>query len=279
MSTECKCDYSGNEPSPTGLGFCAKCHPEGTRGTGKDGSVWVVKVQDGKNVWVKMSKKALYKCVNGKCEKQPQHFTITRDQSLPDLKPGDIVTTPKATFIMTKDKPIKLYKDPNNEYVIPEPIIKEHGLFYWDSIAKSVGLAEPHHIQRFEELARQLKQGQIHTQGLIKEYGKLITKELTKCSERPKKSPRKVKRKSVAGRVPYEKRSMIELRQLAKSRGKKIPAHAKKSDIITILRGTNLQLPCYEGRSREQLLDAAAKKGIVGRNKMNKKELISILRR
>ena len=44
--------YKGNEPSPKGLGYCAKYEVEGTQTFGKDGNLW--QIINGK--WVKVSK-------------------------------------------------------------------------------------------------------------------------------------------------------------------------------------------------------------------------------
>ncbi len=56
--------YTGNEPSPKGLGFCASGEKEGTKMKGKDNNIWIKK--NGK--WIRYSnsqvdklKKKLYK--------------------------------------------------------------------------------------------------------------------------------------------------------------------------------------------------------------------------
>ncbi len=41
--------YTGNEPSPKGLGFCASGEKEGTKMKGKDGNIWIKK----NNKWIK----------------------------------------------------------------------------------------------------------------------------------------------------------------------------------------------------------------------------------
>ena len=288
MSKDCKCDYVGNEPSPTGLGFCAKCHPLNTRGQGRDGDIWVIKERNGDRYWDKVSRKEIYKCIGGKCVAQPEHHLVKRDQLLPKFKPGDIVTTPKDTFVMT-DKPIKLHRDANQELVIPESIVKEYGIFYWHPIAESANLAEPFHMQKFQELARQLQAGLVHNEGLIREYGDIIAKELSKRSPKKlkrssksskKRSSKKSKRSSKSSKkTRYEDRTVPELRKLAKKRGKKIPSDANKATVIRIIRGEPEKLPCYEARTKDQLLKLAEKRGIDGRSKMNKKELISALRK
>ena len=55
---ECTCDskrfYSGSEPSPKGLGFCAHCTPENITMKGLDGNLWRnEKYSKGKR-WVKL---------------------------------------------------------------------------------------------------------------------------------------------------------------------------------------------------------------------------------
>lgn len=33
--------YTGNEPSPKGLGYCASAEKEGTKMKGQDGNIWI----------------------------------------------------------------------------------------------------------------------------------------------------------------------------------------------------------------------------------------------
>jgi hypothetical protein len=48
--------YTGNEPSPKGLGYCASGEKEGTEMKGKDGNMWIKK--NGK--WIKKNSKENY---------------------------------------------------------------------------------------------------------------------------------------------------------------------------------------------------------------------------
>ena len=58
----CKCQYTGKESDPTGLGHCSKCYPEGTIAIGKDKNVWVIKTTGtGDNVWAKVPKSSIHK--------------------------------------------------------------------------------------------------------------------------------------------------------------------------------------------------------------------------
>ena len=45
--------YTGNEPSPKGFGYCARCTPLGTKMEGKDGNMWIVKKFSKGQRWVK----------------------------------------------------------------------------------------------------------------------------------------------------------------------------------------------------------------------------------
>ena len=48
----CKCQFTGNEPSPTSKGLCPQCHPKGYRAHGPRESIWVIKTRsDGTNYW------------------------------------------------------------------------------------------------------------------------------------------------------------------------------------------------------------------------------------
>ena len=50
-----KCKYSGNEPSPKGLGICACPFRENYKEKGKDNNIWVVKLFSNRNKrWVEL---------------------------------------------------------------------------------------------------------------------------------------------------------------------------------------------------------------------------------
>ena len=60
---KCKNDesksYKGDEPSPKGLGYCARGEKEGSRKKGKDGNMWEVKkVSSGSKRWIKIIKES-----------------------------------------------------------------------------------------------------------------------------------------------------------------------------------------------------------------------------
>tara|TARA_Y100000996_G_scaffold413276_1_gene401147 strand:- start:214 stop:810 length:597 start_codon:yes stop_codon:yes gene_type:complete len=46
--------FTGNEPSPKGLGYCAKCTKLGTIMEGKDGNIWKVKKFSNSKRWIKL---------------------------------------------------------------------------------------------------------------------------------------------------------------------------------------------------------------------------------
>jgi hypothetical protein len=48
------CHYTGKEPSPKGLGYCAHLRAAGTRMRGLDGNMWIIKVdKNGRRSWKK----------------------------------------------------------------------------------------------------------------------------------------------------------------------------------------------------------------------------------
>ena len=48
------CNYTGNEPSPKGLGYCARHESLGTKMKGKDGNMWIVQERaNGSRAWIK----------------------------------------------------------------------------------------------------------------------------------------------------------------------------------------------------------------------------------
>jgi hypothetical protein len=52
MKTVCK--NTGKEPSPKGLGYCAKFEKIGTKKKGRDGNIWIIqKRSDGSRAWIK----------------------------------------------------------------------------------------------------------------------------------------------------------------------------------------------------------------------------------
>lgn len=88
--------YTGNEPSPKGLGYCASGEKEGTKMKGKDGNMWIK--SNGK--WVKNNTTLVNKSNTNLCENIVKYYKIHK------LKSGHKYTT----FIFGKEINGKFYK-------------------------------------------------------------------------------------------------------------------------------------------------------------------------
>jgi len=330
----CKCNYTGEETSPTGLGHCPQCHSAGTKAFGTDKGVWVIKTdKKGTNYWAKVAKTSIQKdgdlwsctdcikveppptveykskpkCISGKCQEGARFYELETHQTVNKAAYGDIVRKDATTFIIDKQGTlIQLEDDSNNQSLIPDKFLKELGIFHWDNISAEANLGYPYNRKNFEDLQQQLYKGNIHLEGLLKEYGIIIVTALSKPEagseplatvkrESKPVAKRVVKRESkpVAKRVVkreskpvakrLEKRTIKQLYALAKKRGRKVPSRATKAELIQILRSSTgtkrKRRGCYEAMTKAELVKRAAKKNVSGRSTMTKTQLIHALRK
>jgi len=80
--------YTGNEPSPKGLGFCAHAMKLNSKKRGRDGNVWIVKqTTNGFKRWVKFSgsKTAKTSFISGKSPKKQRK--LVKQKSSLNIKP------------------------------------------------------------------------------------------------------------------------------------------------------------------------------------------------
>tara|TARA_B000000460_G_scaffold207610_1_gene154859 strand:+ start:93 stop:410 length:318 start_codon:yes stop_codon:yes gene_type:complete len=52
---KCKCNFTGNEDSPKGLGFCEKCTPLNIIMRGNDGNLWKIEQLGKTKKWIKVN--------------------------------------------------------------------------------------------------------------------------------------------------------------------------------------------------------------------------------
>nr|QBK87398.1 MAG: Rho termination factor [Marseillevirus LCMAC201] len=309
ITNGCKCQFTGNEPSPTGKGLCPQCYPKGYRALGPRELIWVIKTRsDGTNYWANVHAASMHKdgnvwkctdcvkepvqpkvvCISGVCKVQPNE---ARFYEFPDTDSvevitasgatyGDIISNKEGTYIVSKSgTPEKLAIDSSNQFIIPDTCLNDLGIFYWNNIAEDADLGYPYTRKHFEELQEKLYNGKIHMQGLLKEYGIVIVSALAKSKQVVKKKIVK-KVKAAKKRSNLDERTVIQLRALAKKRGRKITSNMKKADLIKLLRKKSVKRKgCYEAMTKTELLERASKRSITGRRSMSRVQLINSLRK
>ncbi len=319
----CKCQYTGNEPSPTGKGLCPQCHPKGYRARGASGSIWVIKTRsDGTNYWANVPTTSIHKdgdvwrcvdcvketraatqkvvCIGGVCKVQPTEARFyefldtdaVQAISIVGATYGDIVSRKNTykceeSYIVNKSgAPEKLAIDSTSQCIIPDHYLNALGIFYWDNIAEEADLGYPYSKKNFEELREKLYSGEIHMQGLLKEYGIVIVTALAKPPKKvAKKASKKastVKKASKKASKNLDKRTVTQLRALAKKRGQKVTSNMTKADLIKLLRRKTTikkRRGCYEAMTKAELLERASKRNIKKRTSMSKEQLINALRK
>jgi hypothetical protein len=293
----------------------------------KDGGVWrctdCIKVETPlpavtKTTTVNVQKTKVV-CVGGRCKVQPSEARFyefdtdaTQAISIHSATYGDILARKNTykceeSYIVNKQGVLQqLDIDSSSQCVIPDNFLNDLGIFYWDNISVEAELGYPYNRKNFEELRQQLHKGQVHMEGLLKEYGTTIVTALSvkKTVQKPIKKPsrktvkkkpsrkpsRKSSRKAAKKRSSrkgkrgsnLDKRSVVQLRALAKKRGRKVPSGATKDQLLQILRGKKVtvkkQRGCYEAMTRAELLKRASKRNISGRSSMTKEKLIYALR-
>lgn len=116
-----KKNYTGEEPSPKGLGYCAGSEKEGTKMKGKDGNMWIKKFgrwikfknnannTNNTNNEKKLSNKSKSKSINKSINKPDKNITEIKKISLDELK--EIIKKYKVTSSGTKEElALRLWK-------------------------------------------------------------------------------------------------------------------------------------------------------------------------
>lgn len=127
--------YTGNEPSPKGLGYCAHAIAIGRKKKGLDGNMWIVKLaNNGSKRWVKIppSNKKIRKPSGSKTAKKIKTSSIKTKKS-----PGSKKTIPK--FLLKK----KTVRPP---IILTEKRIRQRELF-WKNLEKMYGMK---HIKKLD---------------------------------------------------------------------------------------------------------------------------------
>ena len=126
---KCKNDasktYIGNEPSPTGLGFCAKGEIVGDLREGKDGNTWkVIEDKNGRKRWVKSSLKNFFSL------EMFFQVTVIPPEEVNNYLQNNVIFEKIRNEIIPKlnSKEIKVY-------LIPLPL-SDNGI-YWSDYADS----------------------------------------------------------------------------------------------------------------------------------------------
>lgn len=116
-------NYTGNEPSPKGLGYCAHNQKIGLIKKGKDGNNWEVKkIQNGGKRWVKISNKDMVNIYNPFIENIVVPILVNYEPGEIDFKKGDMISIKYEYDSINEDgfKVLEVKKKNNNLELVAE---------------------------------------------------------------------------------------------------------------------------------------------------------------
>ena len=87
--------YKGTEPSPKGIGYCARGEKIGTKMIGSDKNMWIVKQYNKSNKWVKYNENSVNKAKLVEKPVAKPKKSVVKPVTKPVVKPKKSAVKPK----------------------------------------------------------------------------------------------------------------------------------------------------------------------------------------